>query len=47
MNLNWNFLWGEGVQNEKPSLGGVEEYGHFLELHVVTKRVKGFPVIHR
>ena len=23
MKLNWNFLGGQGVQNKKPSMGGV------------------------
>ena len=30
MKLNWNFLGGRGVQNKKPSVGGV----YFLELHI-------------
>ena len=32
MKLNWNFLGGPGVQNKKPSLGGV---WIFLELHII------------
>ena len=34
MKLNWNFLGGKGVQNEKPSVG---EYGYFLELQIKIK----------
>ena len=34
MQLNWNFLGGKGVQNEKPSVG---EYGYFLELQIIIK----------
>ena len=33
MKLNWNFL-GRGMQKKKPSAG---KYGHFLELHIVSK----------
>ena len=34
MKLDWNFLGGWGMQNEKPSLGGVRIF--FLELHNVS-----------
>ena len=36
MKLNWNFLGGVGVQNKKPSMGGV---WIFSELHNIGQEV--------
>ena len=33
MKLNWNFLGGRGVQNNKKKNLPWGEYGYFLELH--------------
>ena len=43
MKLNWSFLWEDGVQNKKPSMG---EYGYFMELHIteiefIQGRIRG------
>ena len=44
MKLNWNFLGGQGVQNKKPSVGGVwifsgtAQYKKFKEIKICIVR---------
>ena len=35
MKLNWNFLGGEGVQNKKPSVGGLWIFSGSVQLFII------------